>query len=163
MINTDLNLKFRYGLKNDINDIHQMLCELATETGYGDKMTSSHDDLIKFGFRKNPSYKILLAEKASEIVGLCLYFYTFSSWLGQMGIYVQDLYIKKHHRTDCIGVKLLKELVQLEREKEITHIRLTADENNSKAQKFYEKIGFILRDEEKTYHIDTNKLSSYVE
>lgn len=86
-------------------------------------------------------FEVLLAEKAGAIVGVILYFYTFSSWRGEPGVYIQDLVVTEAARGQGLGERLLRELVCAVRERDATHLRLAVDCNNTSAIRFYERCG----------------------
>ena len=146
--------------KEDVNDIHILLKELAIDTGMGKKMISTIDDLVKHGFTEGRHFHALLAKCENESIGLCLYFYTFSSWMGAPGIFIQDLFVTEKYRKLDIGKKLLHEVVAQNEQQEITHILLNVDHNNTEAKKFYEKLGFSYRTEEHNYFIETAVLKN---
>ncbi len=146
--------------KEDVNDIHILLKELAIDMGMDKKMISTIDDLLKYGFTEGRHFHALLAKCEKESIGLCLYFYTFSSWMGAPGIFIQDLFVTEKYRKLDIGKKLLHEVVAQNEQQEITHILLNVDHNNTKAKKFYEKLGFRYRTEEHNYFIETAVLKN---
>ena len=146
--------------KEDVNDIHILLKELAIDMGMDKKMISTIDDLLKYGFTEGRHFHALLAKCEKESIGLCLYFYTFSSWMGAPGIFIQDLFVTKKYRRLDIGRKLLYEVIAQNEMEEITHISLNVDHKNTKAKKFYEKLGFRHRKEEHNYFIETAVLKN---
>ena len=146
--------------KEDVNDIHILLKELAIDTGMDKKMISTIDDLLKYGFTEDRRFYVLLAKCEKKSIGLCLYFFTFSSWMGTLGIFIQDLFVTKKYRKLDIGKKLLHEVVAQNEQQEITHILLNVDHNNTEAKKFYEKLGFRYRTEEHNYFIETAVLKN---
>tara|TARA_B100000212_G_scaffold333428_1_gene302885 strand:- start:2339 stop:2821 length:483 start_codon:yes stop_codon:yes gene_type:complete len=146
--------------KEDVNDIHILLKELAIDMGMDKKMISTVDNLLKYGFTKGRHFHALLAKCEKESIGLCLYFYTFSSWMGAPGIFIQDLFVTEKYRKLDIGKKLLHEVVAQNEQQEITHILLNVDHNNTEAKKFYEKLGFRYRTEEHNYFIETAVLKN---
>ncbi len=146
--------------KEDVNDIYILLKELAIDMGMDKKMISTIDDLLKYGFIESRHFYALLAKREKESIGLCLYFYTFSSWMGAPGIFIQDLFVTKKYRKLDIGKKLLHEVVAQNEQQEITHILLNVDHNNTEAKKFYEKLGFRYRTEEHNYFIETAVLKN---
>ena len=146
--------------KEDVNDIHILLKELAIDMGMDKKMISTIDDLLKYGFTEDRRFYVLLAKCEKKSIGLCLYFFTFSSWMGTLGIFIQDLFVTKKYRKLDIGKKLLHEVVAQNEQQEITHILLNVDHNNTEAKKFYEKLGFRYRTEEHNYFIETAVLKN---
>ena len=124
------------------------------------KMISTIDDLLKYGLTEDRHFHALLAKCERKFIGLCLYFYTFSSWMGAPGIFIQDLFVTKKYRKLDIGKKLLHEVVAQNEQQEITHVLLNVDHNNTEAKKFYEKLGFSYRTEEHNYFIETAVLKN---
>jgi ribosomal protein S18 acetylase RimI-like enzyme len=110
-------------------------------------------DLLKYGFGGAPLFEALIAEKDGRPVGLCIYFYSFSTWLGEPGLYVQDLYVDSALRGSGLGRRLLHETAKIGREREATHLRLSVDSGNTEAQGFYERVGMHYRAEERIYHV----------
>ena len=111
-------------------------------------------------FTEGQHFHALLAKCEKKSIGLCLYFYTFSSWMGAPGIFIQDLFVAKKYRKLDIGKKLLHEVVAQNEQQEITHVLLNVDHNNTEAKKFYEKLGFSYRTEEHNYFIETAVLKN---
>ena len=146
--------------KEDVSDIHRLLKELAIDTGMEKKIISTIDDLLKYGFTEGRHFRVLLAKHENKSIGLCLYFYTFSSWMGAPGIFIQDLFVTEKYRKLDIGKKLLHEVVAQNEQQEITHILLNVDYNNTEAKKFYEKLGFRYRTEEHNYFVETAVLKN---
>ncbi len=121
-----------------------MLLELAHSTGLREKMRSRAEDLRRLGFRERPAFHALIAERDGEPVGLSLFFYNFSSWRGELGVYVQDLYVADAARGTGLGRRLIAETVTLGRKQGATHVRLSVDRDNEGAQRFYRKLGLKL-------------------
>ncbi|MGH0224347.1 GNAT family N-acetyltransferase [Sinorhizobium meliloti] len=51
----------------------------------------------------------MLAEVHGRIAGICLYFPMYSSWLGESGLYIQDLFVHEEFRSARIGEKLFRQ------------------------------------------------------
>ena len=56
------------------------------------KSTTS-EDIRRFGFGDDPAFETLIAEIDGRFAGCCLFFPSFSTWIGRPGVYVQDLYV----------------------------------------------------------------------
>ena len=95
-------IKIQPGRECDVNDIHHLLEELAASIDMKDKMKSVPENIVQYGFSSNPLFQTLLAKHEGSVIGLCLYFFTYSSWKGAPGIYIQDLFVKKKiSKTEC--------------------------------------------------------------
>lgn len=131
----------RAATADDAENLHAMLLELARATGLREKIRSKPDDFRKLGFRERPAFQALIAEWDGKPVGLSLFFYNFSSWRGELGVYVQDLYVAAEARGTGLGRRLLVDTVKLGRTQGATHLRLSVDRANEDAQRFYRKLG----------------------
>lgn len=144
----------RAALEEDCEEIFAMLTGLAVVVGDTNKLISSVDDLRFYGFGETPLFRALVAESNQRLLGLCLFFYTYSSWLGRPGIYVQDLYVDESERGSGLGRRLLRQTAAIGRERGANHLRLSVDHINTPAQKFYESLGFRRRDDEHIFQAD---------
>jgi len=144
----------RKATKDDAATLHALTVALAEEIGSSMKMQSTAQDCRTHGFSESPFFEAILAETDGRACGLCIYFYTYSSWRGEPGIYVQDLYVGSGMRGTGLGKELLAKVVMLGKEKGATHLRLCVDHENSAAQDFYRAIGFKWRDDDHVYETD---------
>ncbi len=63
-------------------------------------------------FGTQPAVFALVAESGGSVAGFALYFLNFSTWLGEHGIYLEDLYVRPQYRGTGIGKALLATLAQ---------------------------------------------------
>jgi len=134
-------IEIRAATIDDAADVHRLIRELARTTGLSDKFRSTADDYREYGFGSNAMFEALVAVLDDDIVGVALYFYTFSSWRGEPGVYLQDLVVTEAARGRRLGERLLRRLVRIARERNATHLRLAVDCNNIDAMRFYERCG----------------------
>lgn len=142
------NVVIRAATPEDAERLHALLLGLARSTGLKEKIRSRPDDFRQLGFREKPAFQALIAERGSTPLGVCLYFYNFSSWRGELGIYVQDLYVADEARGTGLGRRLLSETVKLGKAQGATHLRLSVDRANLRAQRFYRKLGLKAQEHE---------------
>jgi len=146
-------ISIRLAGPQDADIIHEMIMTLARVTNDESKAVSTPNDFLKFGFGAKPLFDALIAEKDGHAVGLCLYFFSFSTWLGEPGVYVQDLYVADAQRGSGLGLRLLQETARRAHKRSATHLRLTVDHENTAARQFYEHVGMRHREDEFTFHI----------
>jgi len=144
----DTDVVIRPATPEDAESLHALLLGLARATGLKEKIRSRPEDFRALGFREKPAFYALIAERAGKPVGLCLYFYNFSSWRGEMGLYVQDLYVADEARSSGVGRRLLAEAVRIARAQGATHLRLSVDRANLRAQRFYRRLGLKAQEHE---------------
>jgi ribosomal protein S18 acetylase RimI-like enzyme len=135
----------------DADSIHAMLVDLAEATNLPNEVSSTPEDIAREGFGHDPVFRALIATTSGCSIGLVLYFQEFSSWKGRRGIYLQDLYVSPRYRSAGLGRLLVKELLVRAAHCGATYLRLAVDSNNHGAAVFYERLGFVCKDERLLY------------
>lgn len=146
------NLTIRLAEAGDADTIHAGLVAMARAMGAEAKITSTAENIRTHGFGADPAFEVLVAEIDGAFAGLCLTFPSFSTWRGEPGIYVQDLYVDAALGGRGIGQKLLRAAARRARAKGAGYLRLSVDIDNSKAQAFYERLG-ITRSRDELIHM----------
>ncbi|WP_167449098.1 GNAT family N-acetyltransferase [Mesorhizobium hawassense] len=131
----------RPGRIDDVETIHAALLRLGTHIGAHQEITSTANDLRRYGFGEKLAFSTLIAEVEGEFAGLCLHFPIFSTWMGRPGVYVQDLYVEDRFRGWRIGEKLLRRVAKECRAAGGVYLRLSVDTDNETAKAFYERLG----------------------
>ena len=135
------NLTIRLAEVTDTDTIHAGLLAMARAMGSEGKITSTADNIRTHGFGDRPAFEVLLAEVEGAFAGLCLTFPSFSTWRGEPGVYVQDLYVDAAFGGRGIGEKLLRAAARRAKQSGAGYIRLSVDIDNAKAEAFYERLG----------------------
>lgn len=143
----------RPGRVEDVETIHAALLRLGTHIGAHQEITSTPDDLRRYGFGDKPAFSTLIAEVGGEFAGLCLHFPIFSTWMGRPGVYVQDLYVEDRFRGRRIGERLLRRIARDCRKEGGVYLRLSVDTDNETAKTFYERLGIAWSDYEQVQKI----------
>ena len=143
----------RPGRVDDAETIHAALLRLGTHIGAHQEITSTPDDLRRYGFGVKPAFSTLIAEVGGEFAGLCLHFPIFSTWMGRPGVYVQDLYVEDRFRGRRIGERLLRRVARDCRKDGGVYLRLSVDTDNETAKAFYERLGIAWSDYEQVQKI----------
>src|SRR5215467_12458272 len=97
--------------------------------------------LIRDGFSENPKYRCVIAEWNSQPAGFAFFFYNYSTWKGQPGIYLEDLFVLPQMRGKGIGKALLQHLAQIALRENCYGVVWQVLEWNEPAIKFYEALG----------------------
>ncbi|MDH4048295.1 MAG: GNAT family N-acetyltransferase [Gammaproteobacteria bacterium] len=147
----DNRITIRLADPQDAEAVHSMIYALAEALGDERKVVSTVEDLIEHGFSRQAAFEVLLAERNSDPMGICLFFYSFSTWRGALGVYIQDLYVSDQARGTGLGRRLVAETARIAATRGADHLRLTVDSKNTSAQAFYETLGMIVRDDELIY------------
>lgn len=157
------NLTIRLAVAADADMIHAGLIAMARAMGNEDKITSTAGDIRKHGFGDHPAFEVLIAELGGAFAGFCLTFPSFSTWRGQPGIFVQDLYVDEAYRGRRIGEALLRTVARGGKAKGAGYIRLSVDVDNRKAAAFYERLGITHSRDEHIHMIKGDAFDAFAE
>ena len=144
-------ISIRFASVEDAEDIFSALVGIAETVKELHKLKSSVDDIRRFGFGETPAFEVLIAEIDGRFAGCCLYFPSFSTWIGRPGVYVQDFYVADEFRGKGIGERLLQRLASVTRKRGGCYIRLAVDTQNFRAQAFYARAGIKHSDTEQIH------------
>ena len=103
----------RPATRADVPRIHELIRELADYERSVDQVTATEEDLARALFRPDPAVFAHVAVAGGEVFGFALWFVNFSTWLGQHGIYLEDLYVTPAMRGRGHATALLAELADL--------------------------------------------------
>ncbi len=76
-----------------------------------------------------------------QVVGLALWFLTFSTWVGRHGIWLEDLYVRPDWRGQGLGLGLLRELASICVGRGYGRLEWTVLDWNEPARRFYKSVG----------------------
>ena len=144
----------------DVTDILSLIKELADFEKGLDQVTVTEGDLRRDGFGKNPLFCALIAEKNLEILGIAVYFYTYSTWNGKT-LYLEDLIVRKNSRSKGIGKQLMEEIIKIGQEQQVHRISWQVLDWNVEAQKFYKKFEASLDAEWLNGRLDSAQIRRY--
>ncbi len=83
----------------------------------------------------------LVAFDGEISIGYALFYPNFSSFRGQRGLYLEDLYVKTEHRGSGVGEAFLRRIARIAKSKNCRRIDFQVLDWNEAAVKFYEKFG----------------------
>lgn len=125
----------------DAAAVHAMIVALAQETGDGGRVRSRAEDFARGLAGTPPAFEVLLAERTGRPVGLCLYFPSFSTWRGERGVYVQDIWVDRAERGTGLARRLIAETARRAAGQGARYLRLSVNRDNAAARRFYGRIG----------------------
>ncbi len=98
----------------DIDDVHAMIRELATYERSLDEVKGSADDLRRALTAPEPMLfgHVAEAPDGAGLAGFALWYVTYSTWEGQHGLYLEDLFVRPEHRGTGLGKGLLAALAE---------------------------------------------------
>lgn len=127
--------------EQDVTQILTFIQELAVYEREPDAVVATHDDLCKALFGPAPKVFAVLCWEDDTPVGFALYFFNFSTWLGQHGIYLEDLYVTPSFRGRGAGKLLLQHLAGIAVAEGCGRFEWSVLNWNKPAIDFYESVG----------------------
>jgi len=97
------------------------------------------------------------------VVGMAIWYVTFSTWLGGAGIWLEDLFVSPEHRGSGLGKGLLATLAAVCAERGYARLEWWVLKWNTPSIGFYDSIGGQSMDEWLTYRLDGRALDALVE
>jgi GNAT superfamily N-acetyltransferase len=107
-----MTVSIRPAAPDDAALIHRFIFELAEYEKLAHEAAATIADLEAALFGAHPRAFCHIAEAGGEPVGFALWFYTFSTFQGRGGIYLEDLYVRPEARGKGAGKALLATLAQ---------------------------------------------------
>lgn len=104
----------------------------------------------------------VVAEEGDKLLGACLGLMTYSTWRGTKGLYVVDLFVSPQARGRYVGEMLLRESARRAAGKGATFIKLEVDETNAGAGRFYTRLGFAKKAEDRLHVLEQDRLAEFI-
>lgn len=145
--NQEMSTVIRPATRADVPQILDFIRGLAVYEREPNAVTATEADLERDGFGSNPFYFCLIAEHNNAPAGFALYFFSYSTWLGRPGLYLEDLFVLPEFRGLGIGKALLQRVAALAVEKGCLRLQWEVLDWNTPAIEFYKAMGAEFLDE----------------
>jgi GNAT superfamily N-acetyltransferase len=136
-----INLEIRTTTEADVPIILSLIRELADYERAPTAVVTTEAGLREVLFGAKRAAEVLLALEEGEPVGFAVYFYSFSTWLGRPGLYLEDLFVRPTVRGKGYGRALLERLAQIAQERGCGRMEWAVLDWNDPAIQFYKKLG----------------------
>jgi len=124
------------------------------------EVVATEEGLRQALFGPRPYAEVVLAEDAGTPVGFALFFHTFSTFLGQPGIYLEDLFVVPEARGRGVGRALLAELARLAVARGCGRVEWAVLDWNAPAIGFYDSLGARPNEEWTVYRLTGEPLAA---
>jgi GNAT superfamily N-acetyltransferase len=145
--------------ESDVPLILNFIRQLAEYEKLSHLVVATEANIRENVFGSNPVAEVLLAYWDGEAVGFALYFRNFSTFLGQPGIYLEDLFVEPEHRGKGIGKALLMRLAQIAIERGYGRLDWAVLDWNAPSIEFYRSLGAVPLDAWTGYRLTGEALS----
>ncbi len=136
----------RPATRADVPDILRLIKELAVYEKAPKGVTLTRAELLADGFGRKPLFKTILAELDGGVVGMALYYFSYSTWKGKC-VYLEDIIVTQKHRGSGIGKQLFEEMIRVSHAYGARRLHFQALNWNTSALNFYKKYGCAISNE----------------
>lgn len=146
----------------DATDIHTLIVELCKYEREDPQTTvkATPESLHRQLSSESPPFRCLIARRGDELLGFALYFFNYSTWRGQPGLYLEDLFIRPSARGQGLGRRLLRELAQIAVDANCQRMEWMVLDWNEPAIAFYRALGAELLDGWTTCRLTRNGIET---
>jgi len=137
-------LNIRKGTKEDMAAVYKLVVELAVYEKAGDAVTTTvayYEKSFEEGL-----FEVLVAEQKGVVIGMMLYYTTYSTWKGKM-IYLEDFVVQQEYRRLGAGQLLFNAFMAEARRKKAALVKWQVIDWNEPALAFYRKNEAIIEKE----------------
>jgi GNAT superfamily N-acetyltransferase len=155
------DFQIRTASASDVPDLVRLVQALAAyekEPGSA-TATPEHFREALFPSQGDPTAYALVGVREGAVVAMAIWFRSFSTWTGQAGIWLEDLFVEPEQRGHGIGKALLTRLAGMCVERGWTRLEWTVLDWNTPSIEFYRAQGARPLDDWTTFRLDGDDLS----
>jgi GNAT superfamily N-acetyltransferase len=154
-------LQIRPAQVQDVETIFELICGLAVYENLSDRVTGNADLLRSHLFGARPSAEVIVAELDHKIVGFGLFFHTYSTFLTQPGLYLEDVFVQSEHRRQGIGTALMTAVAKIASDRGCGRLEWSVLDWNQPAIEFYQSLGATTLPEWKICRMTAETLAKF--
>ena len=151
-------MRIELATARDIPLILEFVRGLAEYERHSDYVKATEQRIRENIFGTKPVAEVLFAYENDTAVGFAVFFYTFSTFVGLPGLYLEDLFVKPEARGKGVGRALLRYLAKLAKEQDCYRIEWAVLHWNEPAIRFYQRLGAVPMDEWNVYRLSGDAL-----
>lgn len=145
-------------VESDAETLVNLVRELAVYEKFEEHAKATPQSFRDHLFGPEKTAEAIVAEVGEEVIGFALFFKTFSTFRGQSGIYLEDLFVKPEYRGQGVGKALLAGVAKRVLERNGGRLEWAVLNWNAPAIGFYRSVGARPQDEWTIYRVDDDSL-----
>ena len=150
--------QLRDARRGDEPGILALIHALAIYEREPDAVENTLDALTETLFGDDPRAFAHVIERDGEVVGIAIWFLTYSTWTGRHGVWLEDLIVDETQRGRGYGKALIASLAAVCAERDYSRLEWTVLDWNAPSIAFYRSIGAEPMDEWTTQRLTGSKL-----
>jgi GNAT superfamily N-acetyltransferase len=134
-------LKIRPAEERDIDAIFELIRGLAAYEKLIDRVTGNTDLLRSHLFGDRVYAEVIIAELEDLAIGFALFFHTYSTFLTQPGLYLEDVFVRPEYRRQGVGRALMTSVAKTAHDRGCGRLEWSVLDWNQNAIEFYQSLG----------------------
>lgn len=155
------DLTFKIAERQDSPLILEYIKKLADYEKRLDEVIATESDIEKWVFDEKQA-EVIFAYLNDDVIGFALYFLSFSTYIGNVNMHLEDLFIDPEYRGKGYGKALLKELAKIVLNRGYGRFEWTCLSWNKPSIDFYLSIGAEQKDWN-VFHFKGEALEKFVD
>jgi GNAT superfamily N-acetyltransferase len=156
-----VNLHIRDARRDDAEVILGFITELAIYEKAEHEVLATVADIERSLFDPASPARALICLLDDQPIGFAVYFFSYSTWLGRKGLYLEDLYVAADQRGVGAGKALLRHLARIAHDSGCGRFEWSVLDWNQPAIDFYTSIGALPQDEWVRYRMEGETLKNF--
>jgi GNAT superfamily N-acetyltransferase len=132
--------------ERDVAVVLEMIRGLAGYEKLAHVVTATEERVRATLFGQNPAAEVLLAYVDGGCAGFAVFYRTYSTFLAEPGIYLEDLYVKPDARGQGVGSALLGRIAGIAMERGWSRVEWEVLDWNEPSIRFYRRLGAVPMD-----------------
>ena len=139
--------------KDDLAVVLRLIKELAEYEKLTSEVAATEAILGEWLFGSRRAAEVIIGYADRDPAGFAVYFQNFSTFLGQPGLYLEDLFVVPHWRAHGLGRQLLVYLAKLAVDRGYGRMEWSVLDWNEPAIRFYRRLDARPMDEWTTFRL----------
>ena len=136
-------IRLRAARLSDTTHILAFIRELGEYEKLSHEVVANEATLATQLFGEHPAAEVVIAEVDGQPAGFALFLHNFSTFLGQRGLYLEDLFVRPQFRGLGLGKRLMIHLAKLAVERDCGRFEWSVLDWNEPAIRFYRSLGAV--------------------
>jgi len=155
---TNNKFHIRAATADDVSLILMFIKGLADFERLSDEVTATEESLRESLFGANPGAEVAIGFVGDEPAGFAVFFHNYSTFLGQRGMYLEDIFVVPEHRSNGLGKLLLSHVANIALERGCGRLEWSVLDWNEDAARFYKGLGAEVMGDWRTFRMDGDAL-----
>ena len=153
-------LTIRPATADDAQCILDFIIELAIYEKAPQEVVTDVAGIRESLFGETAKARALICSIDDQPAGYAVYFYSYSTWLGKNGIYLEDVYVSPAWRGKGAGKAMLQHLARIAVNENCGRLEWSVLDWNTPAIEFYEALGAVPQNEWIRYRLTGKALQA---